>query len=157
MVLKKTTTKKTKKTMAYVNAPCPKFSNELKTSLIIHDYLCPTSQIIIQTTHQLADFLNNVSPPPISSSIHLFLPVSVDCIWLLNPMDPEPKHLQSWKYIQELYYYIQTFVRLGSRAYKGVITISKSCHQRACFIMQMKLFSKCTPVQYHTQLHELTC
>lgn len=39
-------------------------SNELKTSQIIHDYLCPISQIIIQTTHRLANFENNIPPPP---------------------------------------------------------------------------------------------
>lgn len=38
------------------------------------------------------------------------------------------------------------YVRRGSRAYKGVISISTLCHQQACFIMQMELFSKCTPV-----------
>ncbi len=46
--------------MAYVRIG----SNELKTRLIIHDCLCPISQIIIQTTHQLADFENNIPPPP---------------------------------------------------------------------------------------------
>ncbi len=46
--------------MAYVRIG----SNELKTRLIMHDCLCPISQIIIQTTHQLADFENNIPPPP---------------------------------------------------------------------------------------------